>query len=234
MMVVVLVVVTFVNIVKYSYGVMTNNRVVYKDGFYYEELSTEMITRITGKSFPTQFSSEFETVDYSDLRYVRVKYYDFNGNLHEDGEFIVNKLVSLDVVKIFYELYLNKYPINSIKLVDDYGGNDELSMEDNNSSGFNYRVVENINRLSWHAFGLAIDINPLYNPYVLSEKIYPSTALDYVDRDKDFEGKIDYDDLAYKVFTKYGWKWGGDFNYTKDYQHFYKEVLEDVIRDKKE
>ena len=117
-------------------------------------------------------------------------------------------------------------------LVDNYNGDDELSMQDNNSSCFNYRIVENIDRLSWHAFGLAVDINPLYNPYVANGKIYPKEASSYVDRDKSFVGKIDHDDLAYKIFTKYGWKWGGDFEYVKDYQHFYKEILDDKIRER--
>ena len=119
-------------------------------------------------------------------------------------------------------------------LVDNYDGDDELSMQDNNSSCFNYRIVENIDRLAWHAFGLAIDINPLYNPYVVDGDIYPSTASKYVNRDNNFDGMIDHDDLAYKLFIEYGWKWGGDFMYSKDYQHFYKEVLDESVRERRD
>lgn len=208
------------------------NRVEYYDGFYYEDLSSEIKERITGGSFPLEFDSDFMAISYDDLKYVKVKYYDFFGIEHTDGEMIVNKLVAQDIVEIFNKLYLEKYPIASIKLVEEFNSIDELSMRANNTSAFCYRIVENIDRLSWHAYGLAIDINPLYNPYVVGGDIYPSTALDYVDRTLDFEGKINHDDLAYKLFIEYGWKWGGDFAYSKDYQHFYKEVLDDSVRER--
>lgn len=208
------------------------NRVEYYDGFYYEDLSNEIKEKITGGSFPLEFDSDFMAISYEDLKYVKVKYYDFSGIEHTDGELIVNKLVAQDIVEIFYKLYLEKYPIASIKLVEEFNSIDELSMRANNTSAFCYRIVENIDRLSWHAYGLAIDINPLFNPYVVGDTIYPSTALDYVDRNLDFDGKIDHDDLAYKLFTEYGWKWGGNFKYSKDYQHFYKEVLDDSVRER--
>lgn len=209
------------------------NRIVFKDGFYYEELSDDIRKEITGVTFPIEFDENYSKVDYEDLRYVIVKYFDFNGKEHKNGEMIVHKLVAQDVVEIFYELYQNRYPIEKMVLVDKYDGDDELSMQDNNTSCFNYRIVENIDRLAWHAFGLAIDVNPLYNPYIVGDTIYPSTAGEYVNRNADFVGKIDHDDLAYKIFTKYGWKWGGDFAYTKDYQHFYKEALDGSIRERK-
>lgn len=207
------------------------NRVIYSEGFYYEDLSDFIKDRITGKSFPLEFDSDFMSISYDDLKYVNVKYYDFNGIGHDDGELIVHKLVAQDIVEIFYKLYLEKYPIESIRLVEEFNAEDELSMRANNTSAFCYRVVENIDRMSWHAYGLAIDINPLYNPYVVGEDIYPSTALEYVDRSLEFKGKINHDDLAYKLFIEYGWKWGGDFLYTKDYQHFYKEVFDDSVRE---
>ena len=106
-------------------------------------------------------------------------------------------------------------------------------MQDNNTSAFNYRLLEDSTELSWHAFGIAIDINPLYNPYILGNKIYPSTAKDYTNRNQNFKGKIDHNDLAYKLFTEQGWKWGGDFQNSKDYQHFYKEIFKDEIRRRK-
>ena len=197
------------------------DRVVYMDGFYYEKLSIDVKNRITGYSFP---DNTYDKISYDDLRYLRVMFYDFNNNIHDDGELIVNEKVALEVLKIFYELYTEKYQIAMIKLVDEYSADDELSMKNNNTSSFNFRNVENSDKLSWHCFGLAIDINPLYNPYIVGGKIYPSNASKYADRTLDFSGKIDSDDLAYKIFSKYGWKWGGDFVYSKDYQHFYKEL----------
>ena len=210
------------------------NRVVYRKGFYYEDLPEEIIDKITGVTYPKEFDENYSSINYDDLKYIIVKYYDFKGKEHNNGKMIVNKLVAQDVVEIFYKLYQEKYPIEKMVLVDEYDGDDELSMEDNNTSCFNYRIVENIDRLAWHAFGLAIDINPLYNPYVVDGDIYPSTAKEYANRNIEFEGKIDHDDLAYKIFTEYGWKWGGDFQYSKDYQHFYKEVLDDEIRERKD
>ena len=106
-------------------------------------------------------------------------------------------------------------------------------MEDNNTSAFNYRIVENSDKLSWHCFGLAIDINPLYNPYVLGNEIYPQNAKEYTNRFKEFKGKITHNDLAYQIFTKYGWKWGGDFISSKDYQHFYKDIYDETIRERR-
>jgi len=203
------------------------NRYVYQDGFYYEDISSEIQNRITGYSFP---DDTFGKIEYSDLRFLNVKYYDFDKNVHDDGELIVNKEVALDVLKIFYELYLGEYPIEKIRLVDEYSADDDLSMKDNNTSAFNFRQVENSEKLSWHCFGLAIDINPLYNPYVSHGKVYPENALKYSDRTWNFNYKIDHNDLAYLTFTKYGWKWGGDFVYSKDYQHFYKDIYDDSVR----
>lgn len=211
----------------------TLNRVTYKDGFYYEELSQKIKLKITGGSYPKKFNSDFTSISYEDLSYIKVKYYDFEGVQHNDGEIIVNKVVAQDIVEIFYELYLEKYPINSIKLVEEFDSSDELSMSANNTTAFSYRKVETEDKLSWHAFGLAIDINPLYNPYVIGNNIYPQNALKYKDRALNFEGKINHDDLAYKLFIDYGWKWGGDFTYSKDYQHFYKEIFDNSIRERK-
>lgn len=106
-------------------------------------------------------------------------------------------------------------------------------MSVNNTTAVSYRKVETEDKLSWHVFGLAVDINPLYNPYVIGNNIYPQNALKYKDRTLNFEGKINHDDLAYKLFIDYGWKWGGDFIYSKDYQHFYKEIFDNSIRERK-
>lgn len=206
------------------------NRYILAEGFYYEKLSDEIKKKITGHSFPKFFDKKYTSIKYEDLRYLKVKHYDFSLQEHEDGEMIVNKDVAEGVLSIFYELYKNKYPIEKIKLIEEYDANDELSMKDNNTSAFNYRIVENSDKLSWHCFGLAIDINPLYNPYVIGEKIYPTTAKKYVNRKKDFLGKIDHDDLAYKLFKEKGWNWGGDFINEKDYQHFYKDKYSEQIR----
>ena len=194
------------------------NRVEIAVGFYYEELSENIKSRIAGKSYPIDCS-----VPYSDLRYVKVLHYDFNGNEHE-GELICAQEVAQELTNIFYELYLEKYPIEKMMLVDEYDADDIASMKDNNTSCFNYRVIEGSKELSMHSYGLAIDINPLINPYVKGDYVSPKEAQPYVDRSQIKLGMIDKDDLCYKLFTKYGWKWGGSWNTVKDYQHFEKEI----------
>lgn len=202
------------------------NRVTYKDGFYYEEIGENIKKRITGNSFPIEFDKHYTSINYENLRYINIKHYDFNGN-EQIGEVIVHKEVAEDIVKIFYELYEAEYKINKMVLIDEYNADDELSMSDNNTSAFNYRVVQNSKTLSLHAFGLAIDINPLNNPYIKGNTISPANASSYINRNLKLPEMIDHKDLAYKVFTKYGWKWGGDYKSLKDYQHFYKEDILD-------
>lgn len=198
----------------------TSLRITYSEGFYFEPISDEVRKRITGKSYP-------ENCDYSldNLRYVKVKYYDFDNNIKE-GELIVNSKIALDIVEIFKELFDAGYQIEKIKLIDEYDANDDKSMADNNSSAFCYRVVDGTNTLSDHSYGMAIDINPLYNPYVRTEygdrNILPVNAAEYADRTKDFEHKIEKGDVCYKAFIKRGFKWGGEWEGTVDYQHFYK------------
>ena len=203
---------------------MTTNpdRITYQNGFYYEPLNDTIKQRITGISYPETGC----TVPYEDLRYVGLIYIDFNGE-EQAGELICNKAIAQDMVEIFYELYRNDYRIERIRLVDEYGGDDTLSMLDNNTSCFNYRVVDGTTTLSKHALGCAIDINPFYNPYIVYNKngsgetyISPKGSEIYADRSQDFPYKIDENDLCYKLFTDRGFTWGGNWNSTKDYQHF--------------
>lgn len=213
------------------------------DSFYYEELTDEVKARITGISYPiteeeadslavpaVNLVSDPATlqISYDDLRYLKVLYYDFDGNIKE-GELICNVFIAEDLKEIFYELYCNQYPIESIRLIDDYNGDDTASMEANNTSCFNYRVVDGTTSLSKHALGCAIDINPFYNPYVVFDKtgngqdyISPKGSEIYADRSKDFAYKIDEQDLCYRLFKEHGFTWGGNWNSCKDYQHFQK------------
>ncbi len=191
--------------------------------FYYQALDDALKKRITGMSFPEE--GEECRIKYDDLRYVVLLYCDFDGNTHE-GELIVHRKVAKEVTEIFYELYQNGYPLASVRLVDDYGepGDDNLSMADNNSSAFNYRRVTGSKTLSRHSYGAAIDINPLFNPYIDGDRVAPPEGKPYADRDWDFPGKIDHDDLCYRLFTRKGWTWGGDWKGDKDYQHFSKDL----------
>lgn len=206
--------------------VTSTDRVILADGFFYEPITPEIEDRIRGISYPEDDSDIAITLD--ELSYVNVLYNDFDGGVSR-GELICNDSISQDLVEIFEELYRSGYQFEQIALIDEYDGDDTLSMEHNNTSCFNYRVVDGTDNLSKHAYGLAIDINPFYNPYVVFNKdgsgetyISPKGSEVYADRSKDFPYKIDENDLCYKLFMEHGFTWGGNWNSSKDYQHFQK------------
>ena len=155
---------------------------------------------------------------------------DVAGEVHE-GEMIVNRHIAEDVLAILKELYEHDYPIEKIRLIDEYDADDLASMEDNNSSCFNFRLISHTNRVSKHGRGLAVDINTLYNPYtkvVDGERIIePLSGEPYLDREASFDYKIEKGDLCYQLFTEHGFVWGGEWPDRKDYQHF--EIPDEVI-----
>lgn len=219
----------------------------YADGFFYQPLTDSVISKITGISYPVSESiapalaitannivsddtAHNLGISYDDLCYMQVLHYDFKGEI-QIGELICNKKIADDFIEIFHKLYINEYQIEKIRLVDEYDGDDTASMLDNNTSCFNYRVVDGTSSLSKHAIGCAIDINPFYNPYVVFNKdgsgeiyISPEGSEIYADRSQIFPYKIDENDLCYKLFKEHGFVWGGDWNSCKDYQHFQKVV----------
>ena len=186
--------------------------------FVSQPVPPEVERRIRGVSLP-----DGAVITLEQLRYLRLSYCDFDGNT-QTGELICNAKIADDLVAIFRELYRAGYPIRSIRLIDDFGGSDDASMEADNTSCFNYRPVAGGGHLSNHAFGLAIDVNPLENPYIKGSKILPPTGEPFVDRSKDFPHKIDKEDLCYKLFLAHGFEWGGDWHSLKDYQHFKKKL----------
>ena len=189
-----------------------------------KKIDDEIFARIKGKSFKDNC-----TLPREDLRYLHVLHKDLNGKTHE-GEIICNVYIAADLLDIFQKLYAANYPIEKIRLVDEYDADDERSMRDNNSSCFNFRFISHTTRVSKHGLGLAVDINTLYNPYtkVVDGKriLEPATAGAYVDRTKNFPYKIDEQDLCYRLFVAHGFEWGGSWDDCKDYQHF---VLPDAI-----
>lgn len=203
-------------------------RVLLEEGFYYEPLSDNLRRYITGVTYPVTAGADGTEpeITLDQLRYVHIFHYDFNGNAAE-GELICNELIAQDLVEIFYELYRNEYRLERVLLIDEYNGDDIASMEADNTSCFNYRVVAGSDTLSRHALGLAVDINPLYNPYVSygqdgTQTVSPASASAYADRSVHFPYKIDENDLCYKLFIQHGFTWGGHWNNVKDYQHFQK------------
>lgn len=200
------------------------NRITYTEGFYYEVISDNLRRYITGISYP----AEDAEISLDELRYVHIWHYNFDGEPAE-GELVCNEAIAQDLVEIFYELYRNEYQLEQVHLIDEYDGDDISSMEANNTSCFNYRPIQDSTKLSKHALGLAVDINPLYNPYITyntdgTEDVSPVSGSAYADRSTPFSYKIDESDLCYKLFTQHGFTWGGNWNSCKDYQHFQKTV----------
>ncbi len=194
--------------------------------FKISKINPELFSRIKGKTFKDNC-----TLPLDDLRYLTLLHKDINGKTLK-GEMICNKYISEDLIKIFKKLYQSNYPIEKIRLMDEYDADDESAMRDNNSSCFNFRFISHTTRISKHGLGLAVDINTLYNPYHKivdgKEIIEPATAKEYLDRKKNFIYKIEEDDICYRTFKEYGFNWGGNcWDNRQDYQHF--EIPDEVI-----
>ena len=197
------------------------------DTFSISEISAEIFSKIDGKSYKRDCPLPLE-----ELRHLKLLHKDLSGKTLS-GEMICNVRIAERLLKIFKTLYAENYPIEKIRLIDEYDADDELSMRDNNSSCFNFRRVSYTDRISLHGYGLAVDINPLYNPYIKfvdgKKIIAPDNSADFEDRTKNFPYKIDADDLCCKLFAAHGFKWGGrDLPEEFDYQHFFIE--EGIIR----
>ena len=206
-------------------GDIVPDKILERDGidsfFVCMEIPDVIFDFMQGRSY-----KEDCTIPRSDLRYLIVLYRNLDGQAVV-GELVVNKEISADILDIMRELYEISYPIEQMRLVDYYEGDDDLSMAANNSSAFNWRpLTGSTTKLSRHAMGMAIDINPLYNPYYKFyrgvETIKPKEGEPYVDRMWDFPYMIDRDDVCYDLFIERGFKWGGSWNSLKDYQHFEK------------
>jgi D-alanyl-D-alanine carboxypeptidase len=161
------------------------------------------------------------------LRLVQIPYVDFSGEL-KSGPLIVDAALADEVLKIFSEIAATAtYRIERVQLIDAYGGDDFKSIEANNTSAFNCRLTTGAKTMSAHARGRAIDVNPLINPYVDKKGTSHKKSLGFVTKQQraksDAAGMIKADGFVVKTFKKYGWKWGGEWNSIKDYQHFSKD-----------
>ena len=170
-------------------------------------------------------------ISYDDLSYLTIPHYDFYGSTAV-GHMVVNRAVAEEVLDIFAELYDIKYPIERMELIDKYGADDYVSIDNNNTSAFNYRVsTDGSGRLSKHALGRAVDINPQINPYVNSNGAGAhENAREYWSRDYDSwhsdVAKAAYIGPGTQIYTifveEHGWEWGGSWPDYRDYQHFQK------------
>jgi hypothetical protein len=190
-------------------------------------LKEEMIkTNVWNKECP---------VDVSKLSLLKISYIDFAGNTKHDGKMVVLNTLADNVLEIFRELHRVKFPIAKIRLLNEYNGSDIESMKDNNTSSFNCRKVTNNNSWSMHAYGAAIDINPMQNPYVDSEyntgktnvDVMPPEGIHYLNRLNIRPGMVEqvvYQESKKSVidlFNRHGFSiWGGIWNYPIDWHHF--------------
>jgi poly-gamma-glutamate synthesis protein (capsule biosynthesis protein) len=157
-------------------------------------------------------------VPLADLRYVTFTHVDFDGVVRT-GELVVHADVAEGIVGVFAALFEARYPIRQAVLVDEYGADDTASMYADNTSAFNCRPVTGGTRWSEHAYGRALDINPVENPYVLNGQVGPRTGAVFASR-PDEPGVIHPDDVVVQAFAAAGWQWGGLWDSPKDYQHF--------------
>jgi hypothetical protein len=145
-------------------------------------------------------------------------YRDFGG-ARRTGRIVVNARVVDDVVAVFRQLYLERFPIRSLQPVDAYGGDDDRSMAADNTSAFNCRNAVGGSGWSQHAYGLAVDVNPRENPYLYGGQVLPPNGAAYADRSRHRRGMAYPGSAVNRAFSNRGWSWGGRWR-NPDYQHF--------------
>jgi hypothetical protein len=159
-------------------------------------------------------------VGVEQLRAIDARYWGFDGAVHE-GRIVVAAELADDVSAILADLFAAQYPIERMEPVDRYGGDDLASVAADNTSAFNCRYATgSTSRWSEHAYGRAVDLNPLVNPYVVGDEVIPEVSRPYVDRTRTDSGMIRDGDAAVVAFESRGWTWGGTWRSSKDYQHF--------------
>jgi D-alanyl-D-alanine carboxypeptidase len=185
---------------------------------------------------PMEFTSSVSAVRWADLRFsyrsgcpvppaqlrlLRVSHWGFDGRQHV-GSLVVNRRVTGDLVAVFRRLFAARFPIRRMVPVSAYRGSDDASMAADNTSAFNCRAAVGSATRSWsmHAYGLAIDVNPVENPYVLSGRPRPPAGRRFLDRSRARPGMAVEGGVLVRAFESVGWKWGGRWRGSPDYQHF--------------
>jgi hypothetical protein len=183
--------------------------------------STTLATTTTTAARVTTRAVEAQCpVAESQLVRLSIEYWGFDGRQHT-GALVVQKRVAAGVERIFAVLLHEKFPIRRMETIDVYGGDDEKSLDADNTSGYNCRrVVGGSGGWSRHAYGLAIDVNPIENPYLERGRVHPQAGREYLDRSNVRPGMAIEGGVLVKAFAAEGWEWGGRWTGTPDYQHF--------------
>ena len=179
-----------------------------------ERIDPALARRMTGLSWRPACP-----VALHDLRLLTIRHWGFDGRART-GQLIVHHEVAREVVAAFRELYAGRFPIRRMQLIDAYGGSDFRSIEADNTSAFNCRYVDGTTRWSNHAYGRAIDVNPIENPYVSGGATSHAASRPYLDRSRRLPGMAYEGGALVRAFDRIGWGWGGRWSGTKDYQHF--------------
>ena len=197
-----------IKVVRATDTFVPGDKVKYDDKYFtVRPIPDHIFSLMQGRSFKPDC-----TLSRDDLRYLTVLHRNASGDTRI-GEMVVSADIAWDVLDIFRNLYAQSYPIEKMRLVDYYNADDDLSMADNNSSAFNWRKIAGSSSLSKHSLGVAIDINPLYNPHVKNGGADNRGHSPYV---------IRKGDACHRLFLEKGFSWGGSWKSSKDYQHFEK------------
>jgi hypothetical protein len=178
------------------------------------------VSRVTAAQLPHSWHRGCPVAP-AGLRRLRVSYWGFDRRVHT-GTLIVNVRAVAPLTRVFSRLYAARFPLRRMRPVDAYGGSDERSLAADNTAAFNcrYAVASGAKRWSVHAYGLAVDVNPVENPYVLDGRVHPRAGRAYLDRSRLRRGMAVRRGLLVRAFAAEGWAWGGRWSASPDYQHF--------------
>jgi len=181
---------------------------------------TSSVSRVTAAQLPYSWHAGCP-VGPAQLRRVRLTYWGFDGRAHQ-GALVVNRAVVGDVVTVFRRLYRARFPLRRVRPIDAYRANDERSLAADNTAGFNcrYAVASGPRRWSVHAYGEAIDVDPVENPYLEGGRVHPRAGRSFLDRSRMRPGMAVSGGVLVSAFASVGWKWGGRWTGSPDYQHF--------------
>lgn len=182
------------------------------------EVFASTVGAVTAADLAASWTDGLGCTPPDELAAIDMTHWGLDGTVRR-GRLIVAAAVADDVVAIFARLFEARFPIERMEPVSVYGGDDDASMRANNTSGYNCRTIAGTDRLSQHGLGLAIDVNPLVNPWVHDGSVDPPEGTDFADRSRTDPGIIHADDAVVRAFEDHGWSWGGYWD-EPDYQHF--------------
>lgn len=166
---------------------------------------------------------------FDQLAYLQLSYWGFDHKPHK-GELIVYKDIAENTVETFKELFQIQFPIESMQLPERFWGQNSILSDDNTSAFYCRMDQQSIHKFSPHSYGIAVDINSVYNPSIIANnQVYPESGRKYLDRNLRHQGMIFENDPTFKIMTKYGWYWGGFFPDGVDYQHFQKLMIKHYL-----